>query len=617
MFNRTIAALTAITLALTPAARATPDNAPATARDNALPAPAAAIDAFNAVQTYIRNRLPSAPVPAGLPPVDAAGIIVALDGRLIADAFAAAATPAERETTLARAAAEAARKTDDALTANPSARVADLTISLELSGPARSLLGDDLFAPDADWQLGAPGPALRPGLDGLILRTTDPAAPRAAARTPAWMLRRGIGPNAAVAAVLGDLSDDTDLTGLAAIKLPEHGFSFATFEVVHLAQLEPGGAPVFLHRGGRIVEPGEVTAAALPGLGATIAAHLQTRLWPGVEPLGMVGALDPLRGRYDPPIAGTADQALAAAAMLAWANAESAPPKSRDQARAFARQVLADLAQRTDNEPDPAASPTDAALVYIALTTPDAPALPTLATSAIDTLRPLFPSAGASADLPSPLRGLVALAAVRAAERRAITTDAAAESVAAAFAVVPTEQLVALMPFLGFAAIELAELESAPVRAAPALREMRDLTDAFRITAADADADARDLVGGVVFTVGPTALPTWHTLRPAAIEAAMLARPELTPGTATTGEVPARLTTHASTLRFLAQLTAAREEAHAYRNPAFALGGVRRAVWDHDMPIEASALALWTIAETLNSLDELRARGSPDSALTE
>jgi hypothetical protein len=386
------------------------------------------------------------------------------------------------------------------------------------------------------------------------------------------MLRRGIGPNAAVAAVLGDLSDDTDLTGLAAIKLPEHGFSFATFEVVHLAQLEPGGAPVFLHRGGRIVNPEEVTAAALPELGATIAAHLQTRLWPGVEPLGMVGALDPLRGRYEPPVASVADQALAATAMLAWANTDSAPPKSREQARAFAAKVLTDLAKQPADAHDYRGYPLDAALVYIALTMPGAPDTDEARLLARRCATPVssLQSTKMESTYPIAWRGPIALASVRDAANFGLSKERAAGTVAAAFASVPPEQLVSLMPFLGFAAIELAELESAPVRAAPALRQMRDLTDAFRITAADADADARDLVGGVVFTVGPTALPTWHTLRPAAIEAAMLARPELTPGTATTGEVPARLTTHASTLRFLAQLTAAREEAHAYRNPAFA-----------------------------------------------
>lgn len=605
MFTRTIAALTAITLVLAPAPAL---GARADGPADRPPAPTAAINAFNAVQNYIRDLRPSAPAPAGLPPVDVAGIIVALEGRIVADAFVAAATPADRETTLARAATEATREAAQALAATPSARASDLTVSLELSGPARSLLAEDLYASDADWQLGAPGPALRPGIEGLILRTTNRTSPEAAARTPAWMLRRGVGPNGAVASVLGDLAGEPELIGLAAIKLLEHGYTFATFEVVHLAQLEPGGAPVFLHRGGRVVEPEEVTSAALPGLGERIASHLRTRLWPGVEPLGMVGALDPLRGRYDPPIASIADQALAAASMLAWANAPSAPAQTRQQARAFAHRVLADLAQKTNAEPDPAGTPADAAMVYIALTMPDAPASESLAKGALDTLRPLFPSAGASADLPPPLRGLVALAAVRAAERSEITTEGAAESVAAAFASVPTEQLVALMPFLGFASVELADLESAPVRAAPALRQMRDLTDAFRITPADAGAEARDLVGGVVFTVGASPLPTWHTLRPVAFEATMLARPELTPGTATTGEVPARLTTHASSLRFLAQLTASREEAHAYRNPAFALGGVRRAVWDHEMPIEASALALWTVAETLDALDELRAR---------
>jgi hypothetical protein len=568
-----------------------------------------AISAFNDLSRFIRNGNADAPAPAGLPGAEVAGIIVTLDGRIVAEGFAATDVPGQNAGALmgaTRTATRAVRRTLDGAGADP----ANLMISLEIGFDPRSLLGRDLAVPAGDWSLGVPAPAIRPGIEGLMVRSGETRA--VSVRTPAWMIRRAVGPTAAVAALATELTGDPEVASLGAKELGERGFAFSAFRVVHLAQIEPRGAPVFLHRGGRVIRTEQVAAFEMPWFATMLAAHLRSRLWPGIEPLGMVGTLDPIAGRYDPPIAPPVEQALAAAASLAWADAPNVAAPERSAATAFAHQVLADLAQAVETEPDPAATVEGAAATIIALTTPGAPTSPELGALSERCAAKLDPTWRDTdlSTIPPAARGLVALAAARAAATGTIELTVADRVIDAAYASVPPEQLVSLMPFLGWASVESAEMSGQPVRAAAALRAMRDLTDEFRITAADVDDDGRDLVGGIVFTAGRNPLPTWNTLRPAAFEATMLGRSDLTPGTPTEGELPRRLSDHARTLRFLGQLTAVREEAHAYRRPAFAIGGVRRALWDHTMPSEASALALWTLAETLTSIENIEARGT-------
>ncbi|MEM1185757.1 MAG: hypothetical protein AAGI53_12255 [Planctomycetota bacterium] len=579
----------------------------------AQPIPSEAMDGYNAVASYIRDLDESAAAPPGLPSVDAAGVIVSLEGEIVGEGFAAASSANDRRRVAFQALRRAMVGTRRAV-ARSGASPDDLMISVEFSGPPVSLLGGDLNAPASDWQLGVSGPSVRPGIEGVIVRVVRDGGSIVATRSPTWMLRRGIGPTGAVHACVAELSDDPALAGLQVPDLANRGFSFSTYKTVHLAQLEPRGGPAFLSRGGHYVDLALVSSNALPRFGERLASHLRSRAWPGGEPYGMLGSLDATRGRYTPPIAAPAEQAFAVSAMFAWARAPWLTETERNASLEFAQGVLDDLAERDEVEPDPTGSVVYAAATFVALTSPGAERtekLVGLTNRCVAVVRPVLPDAGAGAGLPLGVRGLIALAAVRMHTVGELSLEDAASSVAAAYEASTPESLVALMPFLGLASVELSEAEGAPVRASRALREMRQLTDRFRVQAEDVDGLGRDLVGGIVFLTGGTPLPTWQTLRPVVFESVMLGHAELTPGTIREGELPSRIAQHAQSLRFVSQLTARRHEAYSYSKPAFALGGVRTALWSNEMPVEATALALWAVAETAISLERVASRNAP------
>jgi hypothetical protein len=115
---------------------------------------------------------------------------------------------------------------------------------------------------------------------------------------------------------------------------------------------------------------------------------------------------------------------------------------------------------------------------------------------------------------------------------------------------------------------------------------------------ADLTPEDADLLGGIVFTRGPSPLPTWQTLRPLIAMAGMLGDARIVSDEHYAGEL-ARLR---RSLRFALQLRVRETEAHGYADPDFALGGVRRSLWDHTIGPDATALALIAVCESLDAL---------------
>jgi hypothetical protein len=115
---------------------------------------------------------------------------------------------------------------------------------------------------------------------------------------------------------------------------------------------------------------------------------------------------------------------------------------------------------------------------------------------------------------------------------------------------------------------------------------------------------AEDLSGGVLFTTGHQPIPTWQAARPLAFVATMLGDP----ATTQPEEVPAELVRLLKSLRFLRQLTAEAAEAHMYKDPPRAIGGVRASLFDQRMPPEATAMTLLAVCETIKSLQAIKQR---------
>lgn len=473
---------------------------------------------------------------------------------------------------------------------------ATMLISLELAGPMTPMLANTMSDLLTEYDPGIHGVAVQ---IGTRTRAIFPGAMLAANDTPADALRKA----------LIDLFDN-DLDRLYGPALDfrsprefreRDGAVFSRFRVTHLAQTSAGAAPVFLHRGGRIVELHHLTVAGLREWADGMASNLTLRAWPGSEPFGMAGTYNPITGESRPLVATPAEQALVALALRRYAATPGVSAVAADKARAFAYRLLTDLAEIVGNEPDPAGDAASAAMFMAAYFEGGRPptdveqATAELFASCSRTLRGAFRAeTGFAADVPRAAYGAVAWALVRLARDGAGDLSTARTAVSAAFDSVGVDQLVTHMPWLGFAAIEADVVPSQR----DAMLQMRTLVFDHQIASVDVDPLDRDFAGGIVFTRSRTPLPTWQTARPIAFIAAMIREPRLTTPEARGAELIRVL----SSLRFLRQLTVDEAAGFMAKSPARAAWGVRSALWDQRMPPDATSLSLMAVCESLRAI---------------
>ena len=569
------------------------------------PPPAAAMGMYQTVNQWVRAwDVPRTAPDDGIEPVAGASITLRLGGTVIgrgsdmtgdrltvwraarqALSEAAQRLPGERDALWEQNIRESAQRT---------------TITLELAGsPIPMDITKFIEATTA----------LDPGVEGVAVRLGE----RIAAHFPEMLLATRTQSGAGMASLVSSLMDDPVMGLLDPGTLRQkHGFVFYRFHTTTIAQTSAGDMPIFLHRGGQLVGRDAVTGASLARYADGLAQHLMLRRWPGVERLGMLGTLDPCKGQYDPQIASPVDQAAAAYALLRYATAPGVSNDTSAAATSFATHVLQDLCVTEPGQPEPGASPADAAMCIIAIlelpgeTIQEQADLMELLLACRKTVVEAFDvDAGFDSQVPDTAKGLIADAlaslAMFSGTRSEIQTASAA--VRTVFRQTNVQALPSQMPWLGWAEIKLA----GPGRAIPAgvvLRQMRDLVWGHQITKADAGPEAQDLVGGIVFTKAKNPLPTWNAARPVAFCASMLGDDRLTDR----NEILFQLATLIDSLRFLRQLSAGNAEAHMYRDRDRALWGVRSALWDQRMPIQASAMTLLALGETLESIESATAR---------
>jgi len=455
-----------------------------------------------------------------------------------------------------------------------------VTIELELAGVLTPVLGESEAAIVGSFSPGYHGVAARVGgsLEGVF---------------PGVMLTANAGPAEGIRIAAGRL-------GLPPVALGElvtkRGMRVYRFPTRHLAQPEPGSAPVFLYRGGRIVPLGDVTLANLRTAADECAEQLISRRWKGPEPHGMLGDYDPVLDSFDPSIAPPLAQGLAAFALARYASVPGVPQSRAARAIEMARLLLSNLPVVTTEEADPLASPLDAAMWLIG-----ADALAGASTEAVRTLPADFADAARArvnacwsngawtSEAPQSGRGLIALAMAVTEQR-----DEASSAVRRLFRETERARLVSEMPWLGWAELALAEPDE-PIPAAAVLGEVRGLVQAFRVREADAGAEFADMVGGVLFARSSTPLPTWQTLRALVFVATMLGDERLTAPERRSAEIGELLPSY----RFLLQLMPGEEEGSMFRDPSRSIGGVRRATWDQIQPVEATAMGLLCLSELL------------------
>ncbi len=582
-----------------------------------LPGPADALTAHAAVRGWIQDwSVPSTPAE---PVPDTWGVCVTLrlDGRVLARATALAEDPSgpDGSSPLARAAAEAVREARSKLSVPNDALADDRTAELA----RRVTVSLEFYAtpvPIPESELSLPLAGTSPGAEALVVSVGAGPDRRTLVSGVDSQLTRGVDPARELSALAAELSGSGATALRPVSELLEAGFRFSRAPVLHVAMPYAEAAPVFLDRGQRRIGPDELRTGSVRAMGDAIAAHLRGRLWPGVERYGLSGDLRIVTGAASPVVAPAFEQALVAFALLR--HAELGGADAPDSRRAAVR-ILRDLSAVESEETTPWSTSTAAAMVAAALSRLDPadragePQFDALQARVLDTLRRAYdPAAGSFAtDVPPAARGLIAWALVLSGQLDAsITRERAESAVRAAFrdAAAAQGQLVAQTPFLVWA--ELALHPEGDLPAAAALDEMRSLVWDHQLRRADLRPADADLAGGIVFTRGRSVLPTWQSMRPLAALASMMGDERLTPGSAASGRAPAELVRVTEGLRFVRQLAITDDALFLARLPEQAAWGVRPAVWEPVASLEAGALALLTVCETVDAMNALARRAA-------
>lgn len=566
------------------------------------PSPQDSVEAARQVVEWVR----AGTVEGSAKPFAGACVTIRLDGRVIGRGE----VMGEGEDVLAEATRRALQRASSGLPADWDVRSeaarSRLCVELELPGSLIPLDGKS----DAELALG-----VSPGLDGVAVRMGT----RVAARFPLQMLPARENVAMALRSLVAELADDP-ARGLAEFaELRQAGYTFYRFRTVQMAQLDPRTAPVFLHRGGRVVEADEIDMARLREMADGLARHLLHRRWPGTEGYGFMGTLDPVTGKPERLFSNPVGQGLGISALCTYIRSPYADRSTVEQARRAVRELVRDLAKVEDGEIEPWADAASGAAVAVALLDA-APWLEgeneSLATLRERSTKRVVESFDARAgDLAAGVNqdawGMVSYAMVRLAQagQGGVRLEQADSVVRAAYRHTLPTRLVTHFPWLGWADMALAG-STGPVRGATLLLDTRRQIGEHQLDTLSLAPDDRDLVGAVVYTTGSNPLPDWNSIRPLPLLADMLADPRLTGGTLNGGEASRELSHLLGLTRYTRQLCAESADGHLYARPERATWGVRMSLWDPRMPVEASAMALEGVCRTIGAVEALAERAS-------
>lgn len=595
-----------------------------------IPAPATMMQAYSAVEAAVRAwAAPSGPLTAREDsPVGAvwgARVTLRLHGKPFGTGTRTVApgSSAPDPNLLPQACAEAIAAADRRLPLSNDLRrldaakalAADMQISLELASRPTPVVGDGWSEIDAQ---------LNPGLDGLIVRLAHPAegAPDPLVKFPSDLMAQAITPQKALRSMIADVIGEG---GAAAVLMrpaeirAKHGVVIERFRVAHVAQCAPRASAQFLFRGSSLRADSPLTSGEIRSMADALATNLMRR-WTDAQTrrpnfTSYLATEDRFTGNEDSP-----HSLLLAAIALNRYNSlvlTSAQQRSVDEALTRLQQAcplpesgvewsMQAMVQWPPSQQGLSLTGTRAKAA-IELSASEAATGQTTDTTGWDeqALERYRATRFATQDPPAQALMLSAMARSARGDSASLRT-----CLGRLLAATRPEQLVGLMPWAGWAAVDAAAAEDgkkADIAAAVALRQMRSLCWKHQLSTTDVGDDAPDMVGGIVFTSGTsTPLPTWQSLRPLAFVAAMLGDDRLTEPS----ERPLELARLLQSLRFLRQLQVDESCGWLYPQPAVAMGGVRAATWDHSMPPDATSLALLTVCETLHSLEAMAAAGA-------
>jgi hypothetical protein len=471
-----------------------------------------------------------------------------------------------------------------------------LTIELSIAGEMVALAGRTY---------GRIAEQIEPGLDGIALRRED----RFALRFPAQFLAANDAD--AVERTIPALAAELELPGREYSELVSRfGVRAYRFRALHLVQRAPGRPPFAAFRGQVIVPQDQVSPAGIVAFAEGIVDHLITSLWThGEQPVGLMGDYDPVANAYAPLAGPPREQAIAAFALLRYAQAPQLTEAQKRRAHDTAGQILRMLSLVDDHEEPPLENAGACAAIVCAATEDRElatdPDIGFVFRQAARVVRDaVAPVAGAAAPRTPHDRALVAAALGKLARSSADPEDVdrARKAIQAAWISVPVHERMTLLPWIAWAEADLASAANTPRAADEVLTALLEVVAASRIVDADAPAD---VAGGLSLYASGHHRADAQGSRPAAFEAWVIREAAIVPPDA----VPGALAGHLTTVRFLMQLAVDDDLLWAVPTPQRALGGIRAAPWSAAQPLGAQGMALLTAAESLQTIATAAKRG--------
>lgn len=471
-----------------------------------------------------------------------------------------------------------------------------------------------------------------PGLDGVAVRIGE----RVESMFPGTMLSRNMLPGEALSSCVSQAAGDPTL-GIRLNPLTQppaisksHGAVFYRFRSMHVAQTTEGGPGRFLHRGGRVISPRDLTRTGLESWADAMANRLvrSSTAHPAdvTDPphpeadgricLRLPGVAWPATGKFDPEWATDSTVAMAAVALVRYARArEHADPAAAHAARNAAVRLVRGISEHT---PAGAPSPdTDEALIARSVAYLDL--LPDLTyeqtyngwhsrhgDSAVSRWDPrhrlgrLAPleTGSASRSVSWNSRGRLAYALARSEDPRA------ADHVRDIYRGLTISGLHQAMPWTAWADVVIADKPGPDdvrvLSTAALLREWRDAAYARMIASPGPGDDDADLAGGFLWG-GNDRLPGPGAAASVAFLATMIPDERLTDP----ADRPRELARLLSALRFLRQLTVDEYSAYSAADPSGVMGAVRRSPVDQRLDTEDTAMTLLAVAEAMVAIDRL------------
>ncbi len=441
---------------------------------------------------------------------------------------------------------------------------------------------------------------VQPGLDGMIIQNGNARH----AIFPAEMMLQ----EQSLIAALGNIRFEMDLTAKEFENYISDGririWKFGVIDVVQSGALEPA---TIVHAGSKIVPTNAITTESLHTSATALVHHLASRMWPGDQPLGIMGTYMADVDRYDPFIAAGRNQALAAFALAKFATSRrNVEPNAAQIAQETAWKILDDLASRSNIEVHPISAAGPAGMIVLAIRELEGTRPITID---IRKLRALCLDYVSSAySLETKQFSKKATPTEWAICAQVLNTRAAVDAV---WLATPFEEQLYLLPWIGWAEMQLAKNGNQPIQSATGLMGLRLRIWEKQIQASTLDINGHpprtETLGGL--QMNQYQLPNWETARILTFLATMVGDPHLTEqsGTPLFQEIM-KLT---QAFRFLNQLTMRDEDTYRLPEPHRALHGVRASLLNDRMPIRASAMTLLAYVEMIDSLDAIEQRLNP------